>query len=53
MDLLSAFFGLLDLLLPPKDERGKRWHRIGCFVSLGFCAVAAFIGGLIYLRGQL
>ena len=53
MDLLSAIFELLELFSPPKDKRGRRWHRIGCFVTLGFAAVAGVIGGLIYLRSIL
>ena len=50
MDLLSALFELVDLFIPPKDDRGRRWHRIGCFVALCFAAVVGVIGGLIYLR---
>jgi len=53
MDLLSAIFDLLGVLIPPKDERGKRWHRIGCFVTLGFAAVAGVVGVLIFLRSSL
>jgi hypothetical protein len=52
MDLLSAFAGLFDLLVPPKDARGKRWHRIGCFVTLCFAVVALFLISLVCLWGR-
>lgn len=53
MDLLSAIFDLFGIFIPPKDDRGRRWHRIGCFVALCLAAVVGVIGCLIYLRSVL
>jgi len=53
MDLLFAVLDVFGLLIPPKDERDRRWHRIGCFVTLGFALLFAIIGSVIWLRGSL
>ena len=53
MDLLFAVLDVFGLLLPPKDEYDRRWHRIGCFVTLSLALLFAIIGGFIWLRGNL
>ena len=53
MDLLFAVLDVFGLLIPPKDERERRWHRMGCFVTISVAVLFAIIGGLIWLRGSL
>ncbi|MEJ7925167.1 hypothetical protein WG908_00180 [Sphingobium sp. AN641] len=53
MDLIFAVLDVFGLLIPPKEERDRRWHRLGCFVTLAFALFFAIIGSIIWLWGSL
>jgi len=53
MDLIFAVLDAFGLLIPPKDEHHRRWHRVCCFVTLAFALFFAIIASIIWLRGSL
>jgi hypothetical protein len=53
---MDAFFAVLEaigLFIPPGDDRGRRWHRIGCLVTLFIGSIIALILALLFFAGGL
>jgi hypothetical protein len=48
IDALLAVLEAIGLFIPPKGERERRWHRIGCLVALSFGAIIAAICVLLF-----
>jgi uncharacterized protein YjeT (DUF2065 family) len=51
VDALLAVLEGIDLFLLPKGEHERRWHRIGCLVTLFFGAIIAPILILLFFAG--
>ncbi|MEP7348990.1 MAG: hypothetical protein ABI668_03460 [Sphingorhabdus sp.] len=53
MDAILAVIDAIGQLFPPKDERERRWYRVGCFTTLFLGALAAIFIAIAFFSGGI